>query len=133
MSRMASKLALTALLAALGGVLFYALRRDSAKPAEVSSASDPQRGYHLAQLYCQGCHLFPEPSLLSKSAWEQGALPLMAPWLGLGRPALEVRGNGEAVSDGNVFPPSPLLSQQDWQAIQDYYKQAAPNDALPQM
>jgi cbb3-type cytochrome oxidase subunit 3 len=44
MSRMASKLALIALLAALAGVLFYALRRNSAKPTGVSSAPDPQRG-----------------------------------------------------------------------------------------
>jgi len=134
MSPAASRLALSALLAVLAGVLYFALRRDSTKPLAVSQTSESQPGYRLAQIYCQGCHLFPEPALLSQSAWEQGALPLMAPWLGLAKPDLEKRRrDGEILSEANVFPPSPLLSLQDWQAIQNYYKGTAPKEALPQM
>src|SRR5258705_8915566 len=88
------------------------------------------RGEQLARTYCQSCHLFPEPALLDKASWTNGALPDMAHWLGLVPPQLERLPNGETVSDSNVFPPSPLISRHDWDAIIRYYAQAAP-DRLP--
>ena len=129
----ASRLALVALFLVLAAGLYQIFHRDSSKPADVSPASESQLGERLAHIYCQGCHLFPEPSLLSKSAWEKGALPLMAPWLGLAKPDLQSRRDGESLTETNVFPTSPLLSPQEWQAIQKYYKEAAPEEALPQM
>lgn len=40
-------------------------------------------GEVLAHQYCAGCHVFPDPSLLDKKTWAEGALPYMAPRLGL--------------------------------------------------
>lgn len=94
--------------------------------------SSTERGHLLAQGYCQTCHLFPEPALLDKATWENGALPDMAPWLGLAKPNLERRRDGTVIAEANVFPPSPIISPEDWQAIRDYYKAAAPEKSLPQ-
>src|SRR3989440_10540030 len=132
-------------LAALASVLYLAFRGLLAHRLAVSSehqtsSSAPtlsltpaaERGHRLAQTYCQSCHLFPEPALLDKATWEQGALPDMAPWLGLVRPKLERRRDGEIITEADVFPPSPLISPEDWEAIRNYYKQAAPEKPLPQ-
>ncbi|MBU1822550.1 MAG: hypothetical protein KKG00_13705, partial [Bacteroidetes bacterium] len=43
-------------------------------------------GKLLAQQYCQGCHLLPDPSLLDKKTWTAGVLPNMALRLGLSVP-----------------------------------------------
>src|SRR5205085_4047523 len=94
--------------------------------------TDAERGHRLAQIYCQTCHLFPEPTLLDKATWEQGALPDMAPWLGLAKPKLERRRDGEVITEADVFPPAPVISPQDWEAIRNYYKEAAPDRPLPQ-
>src|SRR5262245_33010760 len=40
-------------------------------------------GRELAQKYCASCHLFPEPNLLDKTTWKNGALPLMRSRLGI--------------------------------------------------
>jgi len=134
-----------AALAALAGVLYLVFRPFLPKPAAPSgerptSSSAPngslstgtEPGRRLAQLYCQTCHLFPEPSLLDKATWEQGALPEMAPWLGLAKPKLERRRDGEIITEANVFPPAPVISPQDWETIRNYYKAAAPERPLPQ-
>jgi hypothetical protein len=88
------------------------------------------RGEQLARTYCQSCHLFPEPALLDKASWTNGALPDMAHWLGLVPPQLEQLPTGEILPDSNVFPPSPLISREDWNAIIRYYAAAAP-ERLP--
>src|SRR5881628_2623160 len=69
------------------------------------------RGQELARAYCQACHLFPEPALLDKASWTNGALPEMARWLGLAAPQIERLPSGEIVADSNVFPPTPLVTQ----------------------
>lgn len=41
---------------------------------------DPNKNYsgkELAQIYCGGCHLYPEPSLLSEEIWKEKVLPVM--------------------------------------------------------
>jgi hypothetical protein len=42
-----------------------------------------EAGETLAKKYCQSCHAFPQPSLLSVEAWEKGVLPNMGPRLGI--------------------------------------------------
>lgn len=56
----------------------------------------------------------------------------MAPWLGLAKPKLERRRNGEVITEADVFPPSPIISQQDWESIRNYYAATAPEKPLPQ-
>ena len=87
-------------------------------------------GEKLARGYCQSCHLFPEPALLDKASWTNGALPHMAKWLGLTPPDLERLPNDQIVPDSNVFPPTPLIGPDDWKSIIQYYAANAP-DKLP--
>ena len=102
-------------------------------PSAPESIPPPlRRGYQLAHLYCQACHLFPEPSLLNQETWRSGALRKMAPLMGVGRINLEKKADGALLKEAGIFPDSPLLSETDWLAICDYYEQSAPRVALVQ-
>ncbi len=108
-----------------------------APPLDLPSAPESippllRRGYQLAHLYCQACHLFPEPSLLNQETWRSGALRKMAPLMGVGRINLEKKADGALLKEAGIFPDSPLLSETDWLAICDYYEQSAPRVALVQ-
>src|SRR5689334_12933829 len=91
-----------------------------------------QRGRELALKYCATCHLFPEPELLTKSAWAHHIQPEMARWLGIERFDYEGNPDGKLLEEANLFPPSPILPEEDWFAIWDYYRAAAPSRPLPQ-
>src|SRR4051794_13956979 len=97
-----------------------------------NTSSETIRGQQLAQTYCQACHLLPDPALLDKASWEQGALPVMAPWLGFPRPELKPGPDDGILKQANIFPSSPIISQADWVAIGTYYRESAPTKPLPQ-
>lgn len=88
-------------------------------------------GEVLARQYCAGCHVFPEPSLLDKKTWSEGALPYMAPRLGL-----QLAKNDSAffqnyeeqlrIEELGVFPKKPVVSEEEWASIVDYYVRNAP-------
>ncbi len=75
-------------------------------------------GQELAHKICVQCHLFPEPDIMDRKAWESGALPLMFKRLGMSK----LNPNGTA---GEVQ----VLA--DWQRICTYYLTAAPTNPLP--
>ena len=112
---------------AMIGPLFAQLLESSNQPDEASL----KHGESLAHSYCEACHLFPEPLLLDKKTWGN-ALKKMAPLMGVARINLENKPDGHWLREANVFPPSPILSQPDWQAICQYYFATAPTVALPQ-
>ncbi|MGV3641504.1 MAG: FG-GAP repeat domain-containing protein, partial [Adhaeribacter sp.] len=92
-------------------------------------------GRQLAQAYCQACHLFPEPALLDKQAWEKGVLPNMAMRLGLGDFLDNPYGGMDveeivAVQQAGAFADSPLVSAGDWEKIVAYYLAEAPDKPL---
>jgi hypothetical protein len=91
-----------------------------------------ERGYELAQKYCSTCHLFPDPALLTKTAWIHHIQPEMAKWLGLERVDYEGMQDGRILQEAKLFPPSAILSEEDWFTIWDYYRQAAPSQPLAQ-
>ena len=93
---------------------------------------DLKRGAELAHAVCQACHLFPEPELLDKKTWLNGALMRMAPLLGVGRIDLEKRPDGAILKEAGVFPKSPVISERDWRLVCQYYLESAPAEALPQ-
>lgn len=90
-------------------------------------------GEDLARQFCAACHLFPEPELLDQQTWSSGVLRKMAPYLGVAQIRLEGRPDGARLRQSLLFPPSPLVSQADWSAIQTYYNRSAPVRALPQL
>ncbi len=98
------------------------------------AASTPgglESGRRLAQIWCQRCHLFPEPSLLPRSEWMRGVLPGMALLLGVSRLNLEKRPDGAILLEAGIFPAAPLLANTDWHAIVSYYSNAAPETVEP--
>lgn len=76
-------------------------------------------GKELAEIHCAGCHLFPAPDLLDKSAWENGVLPEMAYRLGMRDPLekLAVLAPDEimTVLRAASYPDGPVLAPEDWQ------------------
>jgi len=93
--------------------------------------ANADRGRLLAQKYCASCHLFPEPELLTKSAWVHHIQPEMAKWLGMERVDFEGMPDGKLLQEAALYPSSPLLSEEDWFAIWDYYRAAAPSRPRP--
>lgn len=113
---------------------------EPAWPAEIDGTqavtglgvSERQLGFNLAHQYCAACHLFPEPDLLDKQTWATGALRKMAPYLGVAQLHFEGRPDGARLEASHRFPPSPLVTQAEWNAIRTYYVRTAPETALPQ-
>jgi hypothetical protein len=56
-----------------------------------------QKGEALARQVCASCHLFPEPQLLDKETWRDGALPHMEPFLGIKPKDVSRLGGAEGV------------------------------------
>ncbi|MBK0384139.1 VCBS repeat-containing protein [Pedobacter sp. SD-b] len=71
----------------------------------------------------------PDPSLLSKNIWIQGALPTMGPFFGInsfkGMAYHQIKD-----VDPSYFPAKPILDSLQWQKISDYFYSEAP-DYLP--
>lgn len=89
-----------------------------------------EKGKTLAATYCGSCHQLPDPSWLNASAWETGVLPQMGPRLGIFQHQLRVYPTSR--QDRNLprdfYPLQPVLSQDDWQHILDYYTATSPDE-----
>ncbi len=114
----------------LGLILaFFLLNCQDQKPTAVTSS--PQE---LAQAYCSSCHLFPEPSVLDKASWENYILPRMGYRLGIYPPGfdrsslLEEGLAGQIVEAAKIYPETPVLSKEEWTAIQQFYLNNAPGE-----
>lgn len=92
-----------------------------------------QRGEALAHQYCQSCHLFPEPYLLNSKSWDEGVLPVMGPMLGIFTHNFQryPSGRNDKNLNSDFYPSSPLLGNQEWQNIIDFYTATSP-DSLGQ-
>ena len=90
----------------------------------------------IAKKTCGSCHKFPDPSLLDKKTWETGVLPEMSYRWGLGnRFELMTRISEEQFQSAlqmNTYPETPSISQEEWQAIVNYYTRNAPEKAITQ-
>lgn len=89
-------------------------------------------GERLASVYCQSCHMLPDPSLLNAASWEKGVLPEMGPRLGIFQHGYSTYPNN--ASDPNIgrgfYPAQPVVSEEEWQHIIDFYTAVSP-DTLP--
>lgn len=99
----------------------------------LSSCETPsQKGERLAHQYCGSCHAFPDPSLLDKKTWEEHVLPEMA--FRMGMPAVNrfnMRGVDAALASG-VVPSHPMVTDEEWEAIKNYFITKSPN-SLPEV
>lgn len=113
-------------------IFFFGAVITSCNPTESTPTEDPSSGRALAEQYCQGCHLFPEPDRLPKEVWESYILPRMGYVYGIypddtTRESLfEPNYGGELVEQAGIFPEKRVLDEETWQAIRDYYLTAAP-------
>jgi len=86
----------------------------------------------LSEVYCGGCHLYPEPTLLPKKIWTESVLPEMAHRLGLNLDDQNPY-NGMSmeeiflVSSEQVYPDDSLISTPYWNQIFSFYQQQAPD------
>lgn len=100
-----------------------------------STSDDNKIGQELAKVYCAMCHKFTGPELLDKVTWKESVLPNMALRLGLKTSGkVLMMGSDEqenALLDSlNVYPKTPLIAKEDWDAIVEYYASDAP-ESLP--
>jgi hypothetical protein len=106
--------------------------KKNASHKQVSDASIGA-GEKLAQQYCGSCHLRPDPSLINSKSWEKGVLPEMGPRLGIfyfgmkQYPSFKY----DVEVDKNYYPSKPVLTNEEWQHIMDYYTALAPDSISP--
>lgn len=93
----------------------------------VVTSAESERGRELARKYCSTCHNFPEPGLLTKTAWIHHVQPEMAKWLGVERVDFEGMQDGKILQEAGIYPVSPIITEDDWFAIWDYYRAIAPS------
>lgn len=101
-----------------------------------------QRGAELSALYCSSCHLEPAPDILPQRSWV-AALGYMGYWLGIedigfldDAPEFvrsTVSSRLEVLQRDGVFPATPLLGEEDWALLRQYYLRTAPSEPLPQV
>lgn len=98
---------------------------------ENNSKTELDPGETSAKKYCASCHLFPEPGLLDQNTWTAHTLPAMGYRFGIYadrvRDSLLEKGlAGRIVQQTNVFPSKQTISDREWELINQYYKNSAP-------
>jgi len=89
-------------------------------------------GKALAAQYCTNCHQLPLPSDLNKVLWKNHVLPKMGNFMGFYSSKIEREQlierdkNGKYLISENIFPNHEIISIENWQAIQNYYINNAP-------
>lgn len=84
-------------------------------------------GERVARQYCGSCHLFPEPSLLDKNAWETGVLPEMAFRMGIEYSKLSTLSSDDQREVMLTLPQKPMVKEEEWELIKQYYLTNAPD------
>lgn len=102
------------------------------QPIQAPGAS----GKLLAARHCSSCHAYVAPDELPKSIWEQNVLPVMGFRMGIAKGGrlpdslFEEGVAGQMVRRAGIYPSAPVISQEQWEKIKEYYRENAP-DALP--
>ena len=96
------------------------------------------KGATLAAVYCATCHKLPKPESLDKRTWENSVLPNMGLRLGLkidGKNWDDTMSKVEAdiVRSLKIYPEYPLISEQDWALVKQYYLNNAPKELPAQI
>lgn len=84
----------------------------------------------LANRHCSTCHAFPDPSLLDKKTWQSGVFPEMAFRMGLDVSKLPNTNELELNEIIKTLPANPLVTQEEWESIQQYYISLAPDSLM---
>ena len=97
--------------------------------AFISCESTNQKEERVAKQYCGTCHLFPQPGLLPKKIWQDEVLPNMA--FRMGRVNLmdgvKYFDIDDILSVVSTLPGKPMVNEDEWQAIVNYFLRHAPD------
>lgn len=90
-------------------------------------------GEQLANAYCATCHIKPEPLILDQVTWKKKVLPDMRKRMGL---ILQEDFGSTMPIDMDVpkgiYSDVQLIKRGDWEKIEEYYLENAPNTPSPQ-
>src|SRR5579863_8770024 len=80
-----------------------------------------KNGKALAKIYCQTCHMLPDPSLADAKSWANGILPEMGPRLGIFNYNFEEypRQRNKFIP-ADFYPSQPVLGLDQWQDLLNY-------------
>jgi hypothetical protein len=115
------------------GLIVVACQFDEGEKQVVETKSGESDGRQLSEIHCGGCHQYAEPSLLDSTSWSDFMLPRMGHLLGFYREG-EERANllGRdslsriIVDKAGLFPKEPTITAEEWNLIQEYYLDNAP-------
>ena len=91
-----------------------------------SCLNQNQKGERIARQHCGSCHLFPEPKLLDKKTWDK-VFPEMAFRMGMDLSLLSKLSSEDQAEVILTLPGQPMVSEEDWEAIKNYYATNAPD------
>ncbi|HEX6222768.1 MAG TPA: VCBS repeat-containing protein [Chryseolinea sp.] len=95
-----------------------------------SCENQQQKDERIAKQYCGSCHVFPDPSLLDKRTWEKKVMPEMAFRMGLDNSPLNTISFEDQASIIMTIPDQPMISNEDWERIKNYYNAKAPDSLI---
>lgn len=101
---------------------------DTSADFPIATMQSIASGKILSQQYCSSCHMLPDPALLNRFKWKN-----VFPQMGLRMGIKNHRGQsyiGSIKGDDLIVPAKPILNDEQWQDIIDYYMNTAPI-ALP--
>lgn len=84
-----------------------------------------------ARVACSMCHVYPEPSLLPKSVWNEHVLPKMKLYLGIELLDADKTPEGHLFKASGLFPDAARVPKQNWPAIAGFYLTQAPDKLAP--
>lgn len=97
----------------------------------MSSCGNPEKNSErIARRHCSSCHSFVSPELLDKETWENGIFPEMKFRMGLDFSRLHFTTDDELAEILRNLPAQPLISEDEFQMIQDYYVSNAPDTLI---
>lgn len=115
----------------LKSVLFFSATLAFACDVTAAIATNSlQNGEALARQVCASCHLFPEPELLDKATWRDGALPHMEPFLGIKPKDISRLEGADELRAAGVYPTNALLTDAQWAEVCRYFVDRAPEKPL---
>lgn len=88
-------------------------------------------GKRLSNTYCGGCHLKPNPDLLTRELWQEQVLPDMGRRLGLFYEPNDPFNENPEIAE-KIYPKKPVIHRDDWEKIAEYYIENSPEKMLPQ-
>jgi hypothetical protein len=102
--------------------------------------ADASEGRRYALQYCQSCHLFVEPQMLSRAIWTNVIIPRMGGRLGMHHAGYDYAseldyGNSDneraIIAEAQIFANSPLVPTEHWDKLTAYLIENAPSSLPP--